>query len=74
MVSFIDGAPNSNELCPSNMKASPTIAAFRTDRGGCVNNVGSPSNLGVAPGGGDADIAVTRPTLTTRIRTWPSQP
>jgi hypothetical protein len=34
---------------------------FGLTGGGCVNNVGSPTNLGVAPGGGDADIAVNAP-------------
>src|SRR5437870_1341124 len=29
--------------------------------GGCANNVGSLTNLGVAPGGGDADIAINAP-------------
>src|SRR2546426_4745600 len=32
--------------------------------GGCANNVGDPSNLGIAPGGGDADIAVNAPDPT----------
>ena len=31
---------------------------FGLSGGGCVNNTGNSTNLGVAPGGGDADIAV----------------
>src|SRR5439155_12200680 len=35
--------------------------------GGCAKNVGDPTNLGLAPGGGDADIAVNGPHPITHI-------
>ncbi len=59
---FIDGAPNSNGTLPFKYEGQPdNCGIFGLTGGGCVNNVGSPSNLGVAPGGGDADIAVNAP-------------
>src|SRR6266853_6066046 len=58
----IDGAPNSNGTLPFKYEGQPdNCGIFGLTGGGCVNNVGSPSNLGVAPGGGDADIAVNAP-------------
>lgn len=60
--SFIDGAPNSNGTLPFKYEGQPdNCGIFGLNGGGCVNNVGSPTNLGVAPGGGDADIAVNAP-------------
>jgi len=59
---FIDGAPNSNGTLPFKYEGQPdNCGIFGLTGGGCVNNVGSPSNLGIAPGGGDADIAVNAP-------------
>jgi hypothetical protein len=58
----IDGAPNANGTLPFKYEGQPdNCGIFGLNGGGCVNNVGSPTNLGVAPGGGDADIAVNAP-------------
>lgn len=58
----IDGAPNSNGTLPFKYEGQPdNCGIFGLNGGGCANNVGSPTNLGVAPGGGDADIAVNAP-------------
>lgn len=58
----IDGGPNSNGTLPFKYEGQPdNCGIFGLNGGGCVNNVGSPTNLGVAPGGGDADIAVNAP-------------
>src|SRR5690242_3398923 len=58
----IDGAPNANGTLPFKYEGQPdNCGIFGLNGGGCVNNVGSPTNLGVAPGGGDADIAVNSP-------------
>jgi hypothetical protein len=58
----IEGAPNSNGTLPFKYEGQPdNCGIFGLNGGGCANNVGSPTNLGVAPGGGDADIAVNAP-------------
>jgi len=58
----IDGAPNANGTLPFKYEGQPdNCGIFGLNGGGCVNNVGSPTNLGVAPGGGDGDIAVSAP-------------
>lgn len=58
----IDGAPNANGTLPFKYEGQPdNCGIFGLNGGGCVNNVGSPTNLGVAPGAGDADIAVNAP-------------
>ena len=58
----IDGAPNANGTLPFKYEGQPdNCGIFGLTGGGCVNNVGSPTNLGLAPGGGDADIAVNAP-------------
>ena len=58
----IDGGPNANGTLPFKYEGQPdNCGIFGLTGGGCVNNVGSPTNLGVAPGGGDADIAVNAP-------------
>ena len=58
----IEGAPNSNGTLPFKYEGQPdNCGIFGLSGGGCANNVGSPTNLGVAPGGGDADIAVNAP-------------
>jgi hypothetical protein len=59
---FVDGGPNANGTLPFKYEGQPdNCGIFGLTGGGCVNNVGSPTNLGVAPGGGDADIAVNAP-------------
>jgi len=64
------------ELWPFKYEGQPdNCGIFGSTRGGCVNNVGSPTNLGgLAPGGGDADIAVNAPDPQQfrLFRTWPS--
>ena len=58
----IEGAPNANGTLPFKYEGQPdNCGIFGLTGGGCVNNVGSPTNLGLAPGGGDADIAVNAP-------------
>src|SRR5258706_2867737 len=58
----IEGAPNSNGTLPFKYESQPdNCGIFGLNGGGCVNNVGSPTNLGVAPRGGDADISVNAP-------------
>lgn len=58
----IDGAPNANGTLPFKYEGQPdNCGIFGLTGGGCMNNVGSPTNLGLAPGGGDADIAVNAP-------------
>jgi hypothetical protein len=58
----IDGPPNANGTLPFKYEGQPdNCGIFGLSGGGCANNVGSPTNLGVAPGGGDADIAVNAP-------------
>ena len=58
----IDGAPNSNGTLPFKYEGQPdNCGIFGLNGGGCANNVGSPTNLGLATGGGDADIAVNAP-------------
>jgi hypothetical protein len=58
----IDGSPNSNGTLPFKYEGQPdNCGIFGLNGGGCVNNVGSTTNLGLAPGGGDADIAVNAP-------------
>jgi len=55
----LDGPPNSNRTLPFKYEGQPdNCGIFSFTNGGCANNVGTPENLGVAPGGGDADIAV----------------
>ncbi len=58
----IDGVPNPNGTLPFKYEGQPdNCGIFGLTGGGCVNNVGSPTNLGLAPGGGDADFAVNAP-------------
>lgn len=58
----IDGVPNANGTLPFKYEGQPdNCGIFGLSGGGCVHNTGSPTNLGLAPGGGDADIAVNLP-------------
>jgi hypothetical protein len=58
----IEGAPNANGTLPFKYEGQPdNCGIFGLTGGGCVNNTGSTTNLGVAPGGGDADFAVNAP-------------
>lgn len=54
-----DGPPNGNGTLPFKYEGQPDNCGILTN--GCANNVGSITNPGVAPGGGDADIAVNAP-------------
>jgi len=61
-----DGGPNSG---PTNSGTLPFKYEGQPDNCGilntnCANNVGSTTNIGLAPGGGDADIAVNGPDST----------
>src|SRR3989449_8316538 len=68
----VDGAPNSNNTLPFKYEGQPdNCGIFSLTNGGCANNVGTPDNLGLAPGGGDADIAVNGADPTTRIPNLP---
>src|SRR2546426_444946 len=68
----VDGAPNSNNTLPFKYEGQPdNCGIFSLTNGGCANNVGTPENLGLAPGGGDADIAVNGADPTTRIPNLP---
>jgi hypothetical protein len=59
---FVDGAPNANGTLPFKYEGQPdNCGIFGVNGGGCNNNVGSSTNLGLAPGGGDGDIAVNAP-------------
>jgi hypothetical protein len=62
----IDGAPNTDATIKKNDGTLPFKYEGQPDNcgileNGCANNVGSPGNPGVAPGGGDDDIAVNGP-------------
>ena len=57
-----DGPPNKasgiNGTLPFKYEGQPdNCGIYSFANGGCANNVGSPGNPGVAPGGGDADAA-----------------
>src|SRR2546422_4843100 len=71
-----DGSPNSDQTLPFRYEGQPDncgifSGSFGFTKGGCANNVGSPENLGLAPGGGDADIAVNGADPTTGIPILP---
>ena len=55
-----DGGPNVDKTLPFSYEGQPDNCGIFLNSG-CANNVGSTTNLGVAPGGGDADIAVNAP-------------
>ena len=60
---IVDGGPNTgaanNGTLPFRYEGQPDNCGVLT--GGCANNVGSLTNPGLAPGGGDDDIAVNGP-------------
>ena len=66
---IFDGAPNSNGTLPFRYEGQPDNCGILTN--GCANNVGSPTNPGVAPGGGDADIAVNGPDPSNTYNSVP---
>src|SRR5207302_490839 len=72
----LDGPPNSatsiKGTLPFKYEGQPdNCGIFSFAAGGCANNVGSPENLGLAPGGGDADIAVNSPDPATNVPNLP---
>src|SRR5438445_10905716 len=68
----LDGAPNSNQTLPFKYEGQPdNCGIYGFTGGGCAKNVGDPTNLGLAPGGGDADIAVNGPDPITHIPNLP---
>ena len=64
----LDGAPNANHTLPFKYEGQPDNCGIFD---GCANNVGSLTNLGLAPGGGDADIAVNGPDQISHIPNLP---
>lgn len=63
-----DGGPNKNKTLPFRYEGQPdNCGIFSFQNGGCANNTGSATNLGLAPGGGDADIAINSPDPITNI-------
>lgn len=67
-----DGGPNKNKTLPFRYEGQPdNCGIFSFENGGCANNTGSATNLGLAPGGGDADIAIDLPSPLSNIPTLP---
>src|SRR5437016_10901174 len=70
--SGLDGSANSNGTLPFKYEGQPdNCGIYGVTGGGCAKNVGDPLNLGLAPGGGDADIAVNEPDPITHIPNLP---
>ncbi len=67
-----DGGPNKDKTLPFRYEGQPdNCGIFSFQNGGCANNTGSSTNLGLAPGGGDADIAVNFPNPLSNIPNLP---
>jgi hypothetical protein len=63
-----DGAANKDKTIPFRYEGqSDNCGIFSFQNGGCANNIGSATNLGLAPGGGDADVALNLPDPLTNI-------
>jgi len=63
-----DGGPNKDKTLPFRYEGQPdNCGIFSFQNGGCANNTGSTTNLGLAPGGGDADIAVNSPNPVSNV-------
>jgi hypothetical protein len=63
-----DGTPNKDHTIPFRYEGQPdNCGIFSFQNGGCANNTGSATNLGLAPGGGDADIAVNAPNPLSNV-------
>jgi len=63
-----DGSVNKNKTIPFRYEGQPdNCGIFSFENGGCANNTGSATNLGLAPGGGDADIALNAPNPATNV-------
>jgi len=61
----VDGPPNADGTLPFKYEGQPDNCGILTN--GCANNVGNTTNPGVAPGGGDVDIAVNTPAPGTNV-------
>jgi hypothetical protein len=67
-----DGRPNKDKTLPFRYEGQPdNCGIFSFENGGCANNTGSATNLGLAPGGGDADIAINLPNPVSNIPNLP---
>jgi hypothetical protein len=67
-----DGGPNKDKTLPFRYEGQPdNCGIFSFENGGCANNTGSATNLGLAPGGGDADIAINLPDPLSNIPNLP---
>jgi len=67
-----DGSPNKDKTLPFRYEGQPdNCGIFSFQNGGCASNTGSATNLGLAPGGGDADIAVNLPNPLTNVPNLP---
>src|SRR5437016_7586751 len=67
-----DGGPNKDKTLPFRYEGQPdNCGIFSFQNGGCANNTGSSTNLGLAPGGGDADIAVNFPNPVSNVPNLP---
>src|SRR3989441_371048 len=70
--SSVDGLPNTDRTLPFKYEGQPdNCGIYGLTGGGCAKNVGDPTNLGPAPGGGDADIAVHGPDPISHIPNLP---
>src|SRR2546422_4423195 len=70
--STLDGSANGNRTLPFKYEGQPdNCGIYGFTGGGCAKNVGDATNLGLAPGGGDADIAVNGPDPITHIPNLP---
>src|SRR3989454_596897 len=69
----LDGPANTtNHTLPFKYEGQPdNCGIYSFTNGGCANNVGTPENLGLAPGGGDADLAVNSPDPISHIPNLP---
>ena len=67
-----DGGPNKDKTLPFRYEGQPdNCGIFSFQNGGCANNTGSATNLGLAPGGGDADIAINLPNPVSNVPNLP---
>ena len=66
---LVDPPPNSDGTLPFKYEGQPDNCGILTN--GCANNVNNMLNPGVAPGGGDVDIATNAPDPVTNIPNLP---
>src|SRR5947209_11722220 len=64
----LDGSPNANQTLPFKYEGQPdNCGIFSLKNGGCANKVDNLTNIGLAPGSGEADIAVNGADPRPRI-------